>query len=243
MHARDFKTAAQKSLKNNWGIAIGAMVINSVIISAISYLANGTPAQYWWISTLCGMFIAVPITVGYSWFHLDLFRHSKANISTMFEGFSNNYTRNVATGTLMSIFVALWSLLFIIPGIIKGLAYSMTFFILRDRPELSALDAITESRKMMEGKKKELFYLMLSFLGWVIIPYVLTALGVYFTGVGIAGSGIVSLTVLGTVFLIAGSISSVLINLYVTPYYMTSVAAFYEKYAKLPKEESYSHAG
>ena len=63
----------------------------------------------------------------------------------------------------MSIYTFLWSLLLIIPGVIKGLSYSMTPFILTDKPELSANEAIELSMKMMDGHKMDLFVLLLIF--------------------------------------------------------------------------------
>jgi uncharacterized membrane protein len=94
----------------------------------------------------------------------------------------------VGTAILVGIFTILWSLLLIIPGIIKGIAYSQVFFLLRDNPEYTALEAITESKKRMKGYKWKFFLLNLSFIGWAFIaiftlgigflwltPYILTA--------------------------------------------------------------------
>ena len=70
---------------------------------------------------------------------------------------------------LVQIYIMLWTLLFYIPGIVKSYSYAMTPYILLDKPELSATDAITESRKMMNGHKMELFILDLSFIGWILL--------------------------------------------------------------------------
>jgi uncharacterized membrane protein len=80
----------------------------------------------------------------------------------------------------MGIFTFLWSLLFCIPGIVKGYSYAMTYYILNDRPELSATDAITESRRLMNGHKMQAFLLDLSFLGWLILGYLACCVGVFF---------------------------------------------------------------
>ena len=63
----------------------------------------------------------------------------------------------------------LWTCLFIIPGIVMGYAYSMTFYIMKDHPEYSALEAIRASKEMMKGYKMKLFLLQLSFIGWEIV--------------------------------------------------------------------------
>lgn len=83
-------------------------------------------------------------------------------------------------------------LLLIVPGIIKGLSYSMSYFVLKDRPELSPAEAIKESMRLMNGHKADLFILQLSFIGWAIlgsitvigiiwvIPYMYTAVAAFY---------------------------------------------------------------
>ena len=85
------------------------------------------------------------------------------------EGFVIDVAGNIVLGILTMIFTFLWSLLFIIPGIIKAYAYSMTTYILADNPNMKAMDALRESERMMQGHKWELFCLHLSYIGWV--PY------------------------------------------------------------------------
>lgn len=75
----------------------------------------------------------------------------------------------------MGIFIALWSLLLVVPGIIAAYRYRMALFLLLDNPEKSALACISESKRMMTGRKAELFVMDLSFIGWYIleiIPFV-----------------------------------------------------------------------
>ncbi len=75
-------------------------------------------------------------------------------------------------GLLRNIFICLWSLLFLIPGIIKAYSYSMSSFILADHPEYDWNTCLTESRKMMKGHKWQLFCLRLSFIGWLLLSAV-----------------------------------------------------------------------
>ena len=70
---------------------------------------------------------------------------------------------------LAQIFTCLWTLLLIVPGIIKAYSYSMTPYILVDNPELSVREAIRKSQQMMVGQKFNLFYLQLSFIGWFFL--------------------------------------------------------------------------
>ena len=87
----------------------------------------------------------------------------------MLSGITENFGTKFVSTLLVTLFTALWSMLFVIPGLVKSYSYAMTNYILLDRPELSATDAITESRKMMNGHKMELFILDLSFIGWYIL--------------------------------------------------------------------------
>jgi uncharacterized membrane protein len=77
----------------------------------------------------------------------------------------------------MGIFIALWTCLFILPGIVKAFSYAMTPFILEDRPELSANEAIDLSRAMMKGHKFDLFYLYLGFIGWALLCLLTLGIG------------------------------------------------------------------
>ena len=91
-------------------------------------------------------------------------------------GFSN-YWHKVWGMLLMTIMVFLWSLLLVIPGIIKWFSYAMTPFILEENPELSASDAIHRSRMMMRGHKWQLFVLELTFLGWALLCVLTLGIG------------------------------------------------------------------
>ena len=84
-------------------------------------------------------------------------------------GFKDNYVRNLVCYFLRSIFILLWALLFIIPGIIKAYAYSMSFYLMKKDPNLSGQDAITKSKEYTMGYKSDLFMLDLSYLGWYFI--------------------------------------------------------------------------
>ena len=90
---------------------------------------------------------------------------------------TKNYWHKMWGMFLMHIFIFLWSLLFIIPGIIKMFSYAMTPYILEENPELSAGEAIDRSRAMMKGHKFDLFWLWLSFIGWLILSLLTLGIG------------------------------------------------------------------
>jgi len=89
-------------------------------------------------------------------------------VERMFDGFKT-YGRAIGVQLLTAIFILLWAVLLIIPGIIKSFAYAMTIYISKDHPELSANECIERSMDMMKGHKWELFMLYLSFIGWFIL--------------------------------------------------------------------------
>lgn len=240
MRVAEHKRTAKLALKDKWGVAIGVFFLHLIIGS----ITNVIPTDYFWASIIVFIFLTGPLYAGYSWFYLDVKRLPNPKVETLFDSFSKDYIRVVLANLLVTIYAILWTLLLIIPGIIKIFSYSMTFYIMRDRKDLSAMDAITESRKMMDGHKRKLFLLMLSFIWWYIIPIIMTIAG--FVMMAAAGGlytldpnlADVSLIFVGLGLVIIGLIVTFLISIYVTPYYMTAVAAFYDDYIK-PKQGDY----
>ncbi len=153
----ELKDKAKQSLSGNWGLAIGTTVIEALIIAAASNFAG-----------IGGIILSGPMSIGLAIIFLQIIRGWKCEFADLFKGF-NNFGPNCLAGILLWLYVLLWSLLFIIPGIVKSYSYSMTYYILADRPELSANEAITESRRMMDGHKGDLFVLDLSFIGWGLL--------------------------------------------------------------------------
>lgn len=233
MKAAQHKQAAKKALRGKWGAAIGVFFIYTIL----SGITAVVPEEYVWIGLLVGIFISGPLSLGYTWFYLDLVRMPNARIEVVFDGFSKRYWRNVLAPFLVGLFTFFWSLLLIIPGIVKTFSYSMTYYIMRDRPELSALEAITESRYLMDGKKKNLFYLRLSFIWWYIAPIALLIGATIMLSVGDESS--IGLMLSGLALMIFALVAAFAISIYVAPYYMTSVAAFYEDFVK-PQEDEYT---
>lgn len=114
------------------------------------------------------------IEVGYAKFSLDLAdRRSNAEIGTMF-GYFNFWKTAAAARLLRSVYILLWSLLFIIPGIMAAYSYSMTGYILAENPNMTASEAIERSKQMMYGNRWRLFCLQISFIGWSLLSSLLT---------------------------------------------------------------------
>ena len=131
-------------------------------------------------NTIVGVFILTgPIMVGVCSYFIKLIRtgNSEEDLGAMFDGFKTGFGDNMVTGILVTIFTFLWSLLFIIPGIVKSYSYAMAFYIRKDHPEYTATEAITKSREMMNGYKGKLFLLDLSFIGWIIVGVLCCGIG------------------------------------------------------------------
>ena len=114
-----------------------------------------------------------PLIVGCRRFFLQNSRGS-AELSELGAGFRGNWGNVILVMFLRNLFTALWTLLLIVPGIVKGYSYRLVPYLLTEHPELRGTDVITMSRRLMSGHKWKAFVLDLSFLGWVILS-VLTA--------------------------------------------------------------------
>jgi uncharacterized membrane protein len=147
--------------------------------------ARGASGIYY----LMWFLIVMPLTVGYmSAFRLLLVQGDREVPSNMYKIATKGYWHKVWGMLLMYIFTFLWSLLFIIPGIVKMFSYAMTPYILEEHPELSANEAIDHSRAMMKGHKFDLFWLYLSFIGWGILSLFTFGIGGLWLGPYVQGA-------------------------------------------------------
>ncbi len=189
----EYRKEALNALEGNWGNSVVAVIIYiafsgivgvsfSLPLSSYSYgvqlLSN--------ISNLLILPVEFALIIGF----LKIIRHQEFSINKLFSYFN---ARVWVTMIQVTIYGLLWSLLLIIPGIIKYYSYSMTYYILLDEPELKYDAAIEKSMEMMKGKKLKLFLLDLSFIGWallciltlgfglvLLLPYVYTARAAFY---------------------------------------------------------------
>ncbi len=151
---------ARESLKGKWGLAVGTFLVYCVITIIISSIPK--------VGSLASLLISGPMTLGLVIFSLALSRNKKAKFEQIFKGFEN-FSLALRAYLWMLLFILLWSLLFIIPGIIKGYSYSMIFYILADNQSMGVKKALKESMKMMQGNKMKLLSLQVRFLGWLLL--------------------------------------------------------------------------
>lgn len=176
-----YKNRALASLSGKWDKAIIATIIYLIITIGVSQvitipfsssIAGSGSASFLW-TVLC-----FPLLWGYTVFFLNIIREKKIDWDSIFDGYKNGEWKRIGgTYLLYYIYVILWTLLLIIPGIIKALSYSMTPFILQDDPTISGNAAIKKSMRMMDGHKMDLFWLFLSFIGWIILSIMTFGIG------------------------------------------------------------------
>jgi uncharacterized membrane protein len=162
---------ARQSLKGNWGLAIGVFLIHILITQAIS---NLVPV----IGPFIVFFISAPLTVGLAIVFLNISRDNGPEVGQFFSGFST-FWNALGVYLLTTIFILLWLLLLIIPGIIASLAYSQVYFLLADHPNLAPMDAIESSKVLMKGHKWQYFCLGLRFLGWMLLSILTLGIGLF----------------------------------------------------------------
>jgi len=141
-------------------LCLGVCLITSAILGAAATLGLG----------IASLIITGPLTFGLAKVFIGLVRSDEQiKIEDTFSGFTADIGGNIVLGLLVSVFTFLWSLLFIIPGVVKSYSYSMAFYIKNDNPTYTWKQCIDESRRIMDGNKMRLFLLDLSFIGWLIV--------------------------------------------------------------------------
>ena len=198
-YAADFRGIARNALRGCWPVAVLTGFVASLIGAGIASTGGGSGSNsnnrvsrgelnnffqsaLWHqikpvvITLLVLVFIWSIIQIiiggagklGYAKFNLNLVDNKDAVFSDLFSQFDRlgaGFCMNFLTG----LYIVLWTLLFIIPGIIKSFSYAMAPYILAEHPEMTASEAITESRHMMDGNKWRLFCLDFSFIGWNLL--------------------------------------------------------------------------
>jgi len=172
---REIRALARSQLHGRWLAAVGMFIIFGVILSVSSFIVIGP------------LVLGGPLLLGFYGYYIKMARGETAKLENLFDGFKM-FGSSFLLYLVETIFICLWTLLFIIPGIVKCFSYSMAFFILRDNPEIGALEAITRSRKMMNGYKGKLFGLSLSFIGWWLLSILTLGIGLLWLGPYISAS-------------------------------------------------------
>jgi uncharacterized membrane protein len=192
--AGEYRSIARSGLAEKWGSAIIAAMVMSFLGVSLPFVNGYVTVNYedrsvapleklinhpaWaryagffaFISMLAAVFAVIAFIIGgaaeigYADFNLRIVDGEDAEVTDIFSRM-NRLIHGLMYRLLTLIYLVLWSLLFMVPGIVKIFSYAMTPYIMNDDPVLSVNEAITMSRKIMDGKKARLFGLYLSFIG------------------------------------------------------------------------------
>lgn len=203
MNASELRLKARESLTGNYWPAVLAAFVASVfgalLISGGSFSVNieerfsevfgDLPATIKWYLTVVGsaagvlsflnLILGGVVQLGYASYLLKQQDREICSVKELFSKF-DYFGQGFLQLLLRNIFTALWSLLLVIPGIIKSLAYSMTPFLMAENPDLTAKEAIKLSQEKMMGHKGELFCMSLSFIGWSLLAALTGGIGFIF---------------------------------------------------------------
>lgn len=157
MSTSEIKMRAKHALDGQWGLAIAVILVASLLESCSASL-RGVGAAL----------LAGPVGVGVCSFFLRLIDRDSPIFSDLFDGF-RSFINCFIAGLLQSILVTVFTMLLVIPGIIKALAYSQAYFILAEHPDLDGWAALKASERLMNGHKEELLMLWLSFIPWLLL--------------------------------------------------------------------------
>lgn len=128
------------------------------------------------IALLLRLLVGSAVEVGNARYNARLIDGEKPTVGTLFTGFKQ-YGAAIGSVVLRAVYTFLWTLLFIIPGIMKSYSYAMTSFVLADNPGMTANQAITRSKEIMKGRRWKLFCLELSFIGWAMLAVLTLGIG------------------------------------------------------------------
>ena len=193
MEARQIRQRARERLSSCWGVSIGAAAVAALLgglmvggtflpdLSVIWDFDSITMGRFTLtfrngILGLAAFVLGGTINLGYARFLLKQHDGQTPEFNDLFSQF-DRFGTGFAQTFLRGLYIFLWSLLLIIPGVVATYSYAMTPFILAEHPNMTASQAIARSKELMDGHKMDLFYLDLTFLGWGLLCLLTLNLG------------------------------------------------------------------
>lgn len=196
------KAEAKKFIGQNarwWKMTLATIAIYlisggfSIYVNIATVINRDDPSTTVGYSSSVITLLLIPFTIAASGYYLNHIRGFNPEWKSLYKEGIDNYGAYLVTGVLVNVFTVLWSLLFVVPGIIKALAYSQAKYVIHDNPRLKGKEAIEISKRMTNGFKGDLFSMYLSFIGWYILvgltggilsiyvtPYVETTAAMYY---------------------------------------------------------------
>ncbi len=189
MDSKLLRQRARENLAGNWGLSIGVAAVaallgglmiggsflpeinmnnSTTIREGIEIVEGFSINLQGGVLGLAAFILGGVLQLGYAQFLLKQHDKKELAFGDLFSEF-DRFGQGFAQAFLRGLYTFLWSLLFIIPGIIASYRYAMTPYIMAENPDLTASKAIARSKMMMDGHKGELFILDLTFIGWSLL--------------------------------------------------------------------------
>lgn len=179
---KTYKSIALKQLKNRWTTPVLITIFITVITSLIncpSFTEDSGISNFVLLISLLGILVNSVMSLAETSVYCKLSRtRNPATFNDFIKGFSM-WAKAFLGHLWFTIWVTLWSFLFIIPGIVKAFAYSQMFYVIAENPEISVGQAMEISKVMTKGHKGDLFTMALSFLGWGILCILTAGIGFF----------------------------------------------------------------
>lgn len=253
MFAKDYRAQARAALRGKWlrcallmllALVLGASAVGgnagvSVSVSDVeNYMDIGqslTPEQKSLLTIVSGIILCLSLWSFFMGSYVNLglthmFDHTlegeTPRARMLFP--KGLYWKSLGLNFLRSLFIGLWSLLFIIPGIVAAYRYAMADYLLCIHPEMGVMDALRESKTRMMGRKWRMFCLEWSFVGWQLLSLVPVFICILATNLMGAFMGETEVLTAGTVVLLAiCALLSLAASLFVQVYENTALVAFF----------------
>ena len=198
MRAKDFRALARDTLRGKWGVAVAVCLVASLLLGSLSlvtrlssqdtldvleelelYQMVALLTKLAAVSLICSVIIFVisgVVSFGLADFFIRLVKGEPVEFRMLF-GHFHRIWQGICMNFMVSLFTFLWSLLFIIPGIIAVYRYAMVPYLMAEFPDLGVMDAIRESKRLMHGNKWRFFCLGISFIGWALLSAMTFGIG------------------------------------------------------------------
>ena len=165
MNRAELKAMAKEQIRGN----IGILFVVTLVMALLSGLAAGVLSLIPVVGPIVAAVVVTPaFALSMVRIYLGLTYSKKPEVKDVFTGFDDFWAAFKVT-FLYSLYIFLWSLLFVIPGIVKTYSYSMAMYVLAENKGMSATECINASKEMTNGHKMDLFVLSLSFIGWMML--------------------------------------------------------------------------
>ena len=154
-------------------------LVLDMINSGVSYMIDSaggfTVLSFSFVSILVGL-VALVLNAGYYCYCFGILRREEMPYESLFDAFPFA-GKVILLSIVEGVFIFLWSMLFVIPGIIAAYRYSMATYIMAENPTIAPTEAIERSKALMDGRKGDLFCLDLSFFGWALLTVLTAGIG------------------------------------------------------------------